>query len=218
MWLLIRIVLPSDAQLAKELAQLDPGARVQPGGGLVEQQDLRIVDERVGEAQPLLHAARQRLDVVVALVAEVDELEQVGDHPPPPRRPDAVAAREEVQVFPHLHVVVDAERVRHEPEDAPDLVRVPGDGHAGDLGLARRRQQQRRQDPQRRRLAGAVGPDETEDLALLHRQVDAGHGERAVVALDQALGADDLGHWSVPGDRQVEAEPDAIGDCRSRTG
>ena len=52
------------AQLAEELAQLDPGARVEARGRLVEEQHLRIVDERVGQAQPLLHPARERLDVL----------------------------------------------------------------------------------------------------------------------------------------------------------
>ena len=83
MWLLMTIVLPSDAELAEQLAQLDPGARVEAGRRLVEQQDLRVVDQRVGQAQALLHAPRQALDVGVALVAEVDELEQVADHPAP---------------------------------------------------------------------------------------------------------------------------------------
>ena len=79
--------LAERAELAEQLAQLDPGARVEAGGGLVEQQHLGVVDERVGEAQALLHAARQALDVGVALVGEVDQLEQVADHPPPRGRP-----------------------------------------------------------------------------------------------------------------------------------
>ncbi len=166
MWLLMRIVLPSDPQLAEQLAQLDPGARVEAGRRLVEEQDLRVVDEGVGEAQPLLHAARERLDVVVALVGEVHQLEQVADHPSPRGGRQAVAAREEVQVLPDLHVVVDPEDVRHEPEDAPDLVRVPCHGPAGDLRVAGRRLQEGRQDPERRGLAGAVRPDQAEDLAL----------------------------------------------------
>ena len=77
--------LAERAQLAEQLAQLDPGARVEAGRRLVEEQHLRVVDERVGEAQALLHAAREALDVGVALVAEVDELEQVADHPAPAR-------------------------------------------------------------------------------------------------------------------------------------
>ena len=118
--------LAQRAQLAEELAQLDPGARIEPGGRLVEQQHLGVVDERVGEAQPLLHAAREALDVGVALVAEVDEVEQVADHLAPPGGRDAVAAGEEVQVLPDPHVVVDTEGVGHEAEDATRLRRGSG--------------------------------------------------------------------------------------------
>ena len=110
-------------ELAEELAQLDPGPRIEAGRRLVEEQDLRVVDERVGEAQPLLHAPREALDVRVALVAEIDEVEEVADHPPPPIGRDAVAAGEEVEILPDLHVVVDAEDVRHEAEDAACLRR-----------------------------------------------------------------------------------------------
>jgi hypothetical protein len=165
---------------------------------LVEQEHLGVVDERVGEAQPLLHAARQRLDVRIALAGEVDEVEQVADHPPPVRGRDAIAAPEEVEVLPDLHVVIDAERIRHEPEDAADLVGVPDHRVAADLGLAGARFQQRGQDPQRGRLPGAVGPHETEDLARLDREVDAGHGDRPVVALHQSIGSDDRAHPTTP--------------------
>ncbi len=47
-------------------------------------------------------------------------------------------------------------------------------------------------------LPAPFGPDEAEDLAGRHRQVDARHRQRAVVALDQALGTNDLGHRTVP--------------------
>src|SRR6185436_7118852 len=75
--------LADGPQLAEQLAKLHACARVEAGRRLVEQQDLGIVDERVGEAQTLLHAAREALHVRVALVAEVDEIEEVADHPPP---------------------------------------------------------------------------------------------------------------------------------------
>ena len=199
MWLLIRIVLPSDAQLAEELAQLDPGARIEARGRLVEQQDLRVVDEGVGQAEPLLHAARQRLDVVRRACRPRSTS---SSRSPIIRRRaggrQAVAAGEEVEVLPDLHVVVDTEDVGHEAEDATDLVGVPGDRPAVDLGVAGRRLEQGRQHPQRRRLAGAVRADEAEDLARLDREVDAGDGERPVVALDQALGPDDGAHRTVP--------------------
>ena len=46
-------------ELSKELPKLDPGPRVEPLCRFVEEQNGRVVDERVGEAQALLHAARQ---------------------------------------------------------------------------------------------------------------------------------------------------------------
>ncbi len=47
-------------------------------------------------------------------------------------------------------------------------------------------------------LPAPLGPDQAEDLALVDAQIDAGDGERAVVALDEALGPDDLGHFTSP--------------------
>ena len=46
-------------QLLGEFAELQPAGRVEPGGRLVQQQYLRLVQQRLGEAEPLPHAARQ---------------------------------------------------------------------------------------------------------------------------------------------------------------
>ena len=198
MWLLIEDRLAQRPQLAEELAQLDPGARVQAGRRLVEDQDGGVVDERMGQAEALLHAPRERRHVGVPLVAEVDELEQVADHPAAAVRRQAVAAPEEVQVLPDLHVVVDAEAVRHVPDDAAHAVGVAADRGPGHLGIAGRRDEQRGQDPERRRLARPVGPHEAEDLAGRDLEVEAAEGQRAVVALDEPAGGDDGGHSILP--------------------
>ena len=47
-------------------------------------------------------------------------------------------------------------------------------------------------------LPAPFGPDQPEDLALLDVEVDAGDGERPVVALDEALGPDDRAHRTFP--------------------
>ena len=185
-------------QLPEELPQLDPGPRVEARRRLVQEQDLGIVDQRMGQAEALLHAPREPLDVGLALVGEVDQLQEIADDPLPGGGREAVAAGEEVEVLPDPHVVVDPERVRHEAEDATDLVGVPAHRPAGDLGLAGRRLEERGQDPEGRRLAGAVGPDQAEDLALLDVEVEAGDGERLVVALHEALGLDDRCHEITP--------------------
>jgi len=67
----------------------------------------------------------------------------------------------------------DPDRGPHRPRFADDVV-------AGDGRPAAGRQQQRRQHPHRRRLAGAVGPEEAEDLALRDGDVDALHRQYLV--------------------------------------
>ncbi len=178
-------------QLAEDLAHLDACARVETRCRLVEDQQGRVMDERVREAQPLAHAARERLDVRLALVRETDDLEQLADHRRSPGGGDAVAAGEEVEVLPDAKVVVDAVEVGHVADAASNLDGVGGDGDAGDERLTRRRSEQRGQDLHRRRLAGPVRADEAEDLAVADDEVEARDGELVVVALHEAAGLDD---------------------------
>ena len=59
MWL-TRIVLPIAPQLAQDLAHLDAGPRVEAGCRLVEDEERRIMDDRMGQAEPL-RMPRERL-------------------------------------------------------------------------------------------------------------------------------------------------------------
>ena len=139
MWLLTRIVLPM-LRSSRRISRISTRARgSRPGCGLVEDQHCRIVDQRVGQAEPLAHAARKRLDVCGPLVGEADDLEQLADHACAARGRNAVAAREEVEVLPDTQVVVDAVEVGHIADPAPDLDRVLRDRDAADEGLARGR-------------------------------------------------------------------------------
>ncbi len=138
MWLLTRIVLPIDSQLSQDLAHLDPRARVETGCGLVEDEQRRIVDERVRQAEPLPHSARHALDVAVAPVGQPHDLEQLADHRRAAVRRHAVAAGEEVEVLPDAQVVVDPVEVGHVADAATDLDRIGVDRDAGHIRLARR--------------------------------------------------------------------------------
>ena len=51
-----------------------PPDRVEPGRGLVEEDDFRIVDERGREVEPPLHAAGVCLDETVGRIIELDYL------------------------------------------------------------------------------------------------------------------------------------------------
>ena len=54
------------------------GLRIEPGGRLVEEQQLRLVDERAGDRDASLHAARQWLDPTLRPLGELHEVEQFG--------------------------------------------------------------------------------------------------------------------------------------------
>ena len=64
---------------------------------------------------------------------------------------------------------------------------------ARDPSLARRGPQQRGQEADGRALAGAVGPDEAEDLPLADREAQVVDGDEIAVALGEV---DHLDHWS----------------------
>jgi len=67
----VRVEEDGDAALSQLLEQLPDGAppgRVECAGRLVEKQQIRRADQRLGEAEPLLHAFGHRLDRAVGRV------------------------------------------------------------------------------------------------------------------------------------------------------
>ena len=60
-WVVRKIVMPSSSLSRLHLLPHPAAAhRVEPGGGLVEEQHVGVVHERGGEVEPALHAARSR--------------------------------------------------------------------------------------------------------------------------------------------------------------
>ena len=60
LWVVRTTVCPSACRSAKDLPQSDPALRVEPGGGLVQEQDGGAVQDRPRDHQPLGKPARQR--------------------------------------------------------------------------------------------------------------------------------------------------------------
>ena len=67
------------AQPVDQRPQLLAHLRVQPDGRLVEQHEPRLVDQRAGDQQPPAHAARELVDLRVAAVGEVRDVERALD-------------------------------------------------------------------------------------------------------------------------------------------
>ena len=194
MWLETMIVLVELAQPLEQVADLDAGPGVETARRFVEQQHLRLVQERSGQTDALRLPAGQLVDHRVALERHVDQLEFFLANFASRRAIDAVRGCEELQVFHHRHVVVDAEEVGHVADEAADFLRVGIDRLAADIGLAVVGVEQRGDHPHRRGFARSVGTDEPEDIAIVELEVDFVGGDQVAVALGQLAGLDHV--WS----------------------
>ena len=81
-----------------------------------------------------------------------------------------------------------AAALRDVPDPRPHGDRLASEVVPGDGGGARGRGQERREHAERRRLAGAVRPEEADDLADLDVDVDAANGLDATCAGGEVLG------------------------------
>ncbi len=142
--------------------------RVEARRRLVEKQDPRPVQQRERQVEAPLHAARVAGHAPVGGLGETDALEQLVA-PPRGARAFGMPCRPGLQpqvLAPGQHRVERdllerrADRRAHGRALAQDVV-------AGDAGAAGGRRQQRREHLDRRRLAGAVRPEEPVDLAGL---------------------------------------------------
>jgi len=98
---------------------------------------------------------------------------------------------EEFDVLFDGEIVVQRKFLRHVADVAADLLRLGGDVIALHGCLARRGRQQAAEDPDRRGLAGAVGAEETVDLAGRDGEVETVEGGDVAERLHQAFGMDD---------------------------
>ena len=85
-----------------------PDARIEPGGRLVEDQEPRPVEQRLGDLEPALEASRQLTHPVVGSLGQVEALEPPG-HPIVERASaQAVEMALVPEVLPHGQLPIDA--------------------------------------------------------------------------------------------------------------
>jgi hypothetical protein len=122
-------------QVQQELADLPDALRVEPIGGLVEDQQLRLAQQRHREAQPVPHAQRVVLCRPPPDLAEADLVEDLGDPPssalPRPAGPGRV---QQGQIGPGRQVPVGGRAFDEEPT-RPSTCRPCRDARAEHLDL-----------------------------------------------------------------------------------
>ena len=180
-------------QLAEQVPQREPALRVQPGGGLVEEQHARAVEDGPGHHEPLGHAAGQGVDRRLGPPAELELLEQLVGGLPGGLGAHAEQPAVEVQVLPDGELAVQGVLLGDDPAELLGQRGVGRDVDAGDERPAGGRDHAGGEDAGRGGLACAVRAEEAEDLPGFHVEVELVHrGEvGARVDLGQVLGVDD---------------------------
>ena len=154
--------------------------RVKPGGGLVEEDQLRVSHERQRQVQPAPLAARQVLGADVALLGQLDERDHLVDRP----AALVVAPR-------HLDELANGEVLLHPTllEHDPDRLAQPALARCGVAAehphVAAGAKAVALEDLHGCGLARAVGSQQAEDLAASDLEADAADGLHLAVGLAQ---------------------------------
>ena len=158
------------AQIAHHLPHVLAQFDVDAGGRLVEEQDLRLVRQRFGDQHAPLHAAGQRDDLGVLLVPQRQRAQHLLDMRRVARLAEQAAA--EADGAPDALEGVGVQFLRHQPDHRARRAVVLEDVVAVDRDLAGGRNQNAADDADQRRLAGAVGAEQGEDLATFDVEID----------------------------------------------
>jgi hypothetical protein len=109
------------AKIADQRAERDPLLGVEAGRRLIQQQQVRVVHDRLRDAHPAQHAARQRAQPGLGPGAEVDPFDGRGHCRRHPVRGHLLEQREVLDELGHGERRVIAEVLRQVAEPAPDL-------------------------------------------------------------------------------------------------
>ena len=157
----------SSARPAQRLDRLpndERGLGIEGGGRLVEEDDRRLVEQRPGDGQLLLHALAEGAGHVVAPIPQLEEAQVALDPLGSDVCVEAVQPAEEVEVRARRQFVVQPGRLGQDADPRPDGIGSLADVEAVDRRRALGRRDERGQQPDGRGLAGTVGPEQPEDL------------------------------------------------------
>ena len=180
-------------ELADDVPHDPPAARIEPGRGLVQEDDAWVADKRHRQIEPPTHAARVGRDDLVGGVDQVEALEQLGHALPGCFGVEVLEPRHEGEVFGTGQEAVDSDRLAGDADCLANFVRVLDGVMAVDQHLAGVGRKQRRQDPEGCCLARAIRPEQRENRAGLDAQVDAVEDDLLAECLAQP------GHLDRPG-------------------
>ena len=178
------------AAAPQPILQLAGGTGVQPVGGLIQDQDRRVMNERAGKAQLLLHAHRVVDGVFLRGFRQGKLIEQ----------PSGIACRhparlpmhfaDELQNLPPAQEVVEDGRVGQIADTALHLDPIELTIEPRNRCVPGGRNQDAHEHANGGGLPGAIGPQKAEHRTLLYRKCQAANGDECPVVLAQAFKSD----------------------------
>src|SRR5688572_20685063 len=155
-------------ELIEQRPQLTSRLRVEAGGRLVQEQQIRFAGERARKRETLLLAARELADTARSLASELDDSQQLLDRPP-----TRVERTKQTERLLHGQLVRELRFLKLDAEPLPQFA------------VAGVRRDQSLENLDRRRLSGAVRTEQSKAFATLHRQRQVGNGDNGAVAFAQ---------------------------------
>jgi hypothetical protein len=177
-------------ELADHVPELVAAREVEAGRRLVEEEHRGLRHERRRDVEAPAHAAGVRAQGAVGRIAEREAPQQLVGPGGDGRSRQLAEDAHHAQVLAPGEVRVDRGVLAGEADAPPHGVGLAHHVATEHLGAARVGVQDGGQHPNRRGLAGAVGPEQTEHRAFRHLEVDAVEGRQVAVALRQPLDHD----------------------------
>ena len=177
-------------QTANLLPQRDAAHRIEPRCRLVEEQHSRLMDQAERQVETTAHAARIGADPAIGSASETNAFEQFGGAWLDLGDRQAVEHCLQVQQLVAGHQWIDGRILQSHADVAAHIVGLRDDIETGHLCRAGRRLQQSRQHPDDRAFSGAVRAKESEDLAVLHFEVDTVDRLHRTEVANETLGSD----------------------------
>src|SRR6266581_6792201 len=180
------------SQLPDVLPKVAPTGGIEAAGGLVEEQDLRVMHEPTDDLELPTHAARQSPDRLENLGAETDYIGELSDLAPIGGWHQAVHRAVWVQqvkdgvesdVLLAVEVHIQGRVLKDDSDLAPHLARLTNDVVSRDLDRAGSQAEGCREDRDRGRLPSSIGTEEGEELPLLHLEADTIDGVRTALSI-----------------------------------
>ncbi len=165
-------------------------ARVEAGGGLVEEDDARRGDQGHRQVEPALHPARVGGERLARGLGQVELLEQLGDPRLGALRTEVAQPRHQQEVLLAGEQAVDRRELAGEADRGAHAVRVADDVRSVHGCRAAVGSHERAQDVHGGRLAGAVRTEQRGHRAGLDREVDAVEHDLLAVGLAQPADVD----------------------------